>query len=98
MTATEKSVATRRGLLYGVWCAVTVALPSQFVTLGLVTGKLNSLIAIACGLLVIAHVVCLPKWLRRQRQFLCNTQWARENQIEPEQLKLFCWRGILELR
>ena len=44
--------------------------------------------------LVIAHVAFLPIWLRWQRQFFCDTQWARSQSLRPEELRLFSflWR------
>lgn len=33
--------------------------------------------------------VATAGWQRRQRQFLCNTLWARENGFDPDRLKLF---------
>jgi hypothetical protein len=89
MTPEEKSAAMRRAGLYGVWCAVSVALPIQFIFLGLATGNLKPVLATTGGLLVVAHFVCIPIWLRRQRQFLCNTIWARNKGIRPGNLKLF---------
>ncbi len=70
-----------------------MALPLQFIALGLATGNLNPTLAVAGALLIVAHIVFIPIWQRRQRQFLCNTLWARENSIEPDALKLFNWRS-----
>ena len=91
MTAEEKSTVTRRGLMYGLWVAVSVALPLQFIFMGFATGKLNPILATIGGLLVVAHIVGVPIWHRRQRQFLCSTIWARESGIQPDSLKLFCF-------
>ena len=93
MTDTEKSSLRRRGMVYGVWCAISMALPLQFISIGLVTGSLNPTLTVAGALLIVAHIVCIPTWQRRQRQFLCNTLWARANSIEPDALKLFNWRS-----
>lgn len=93
MTDTEKSSLLRRGMVYGIWCGISMALPLQFIAFGLVTGNLNTTLAVAGALLIVAHIVCIPIWQRRQRQFLCNTLWARENSIEPDALKLFNWRS-----
>jgi hypothetical protein len=97
MTDSEKSAATRRGMLYGVWCAVSIALPLQFIAIGFVTGNLNPTLGVGGALLIVAHIACIPIWLRRQRQFLCNTLWSRENGLEPQGLKLFNWRSNKEL-
>jgi len=92
MTPAEKSTVTRRGMLYGVWVVISVMLPVQFIYMGLVRENLNPILAIVLGLLIVTHVVCIPIWQRRIRQFLCNTLWAREKNIEPDRLKLFNWQ------
>ena len=89
MTPEEKSTVTRRGLLYGLWVVVSVALPLQFIFMGIATGSLNPVVAAVGGLLVIAHLIGIPIWQRKQRQFLCNTLWARTRGIQPDSLKLF---------
>ena len=91
MTAEEKSAVTRRGFMYGLWVAVSVALPLQLIFMGFATGNLNPILATFGGLLVVAHIVGIPIWQRRQRQFLCSTIWARESGIQPDSLKLFCF-------
>ena len=92
MTPEEKSTVTRRGLMYGLWVAVSVALPIHFIFMGLCAGNLNPIIATIGGLLVLAHIIGIPIWQGRQRQFLCNTIWARENGIEPASLQMFRFR------
>lgn len=92
MTAAEISAANRRGLIYGLWVAVSVALPLQYIFIGFATAHFNPILATVCGLLVVAHIAGIPIWQRRQRQFLCSTIWASERSIQPDSLKLFSFR------
>lgn len=91
MTDAEKSTVTRRGATYGVWVAISFALPGPFLAMGLLTGRLSMMFGMLGGLLILAHIACIPIWQRRQRKFLCSTVWARENGIKPNSLKLFNW-------
>lgn len=92
MTDAEKSTVTRHGIFYGVWTCASFALPVQLMAMGLLAGNLNRAVSIVGGLLIVAHIVCIPIWQRRQRKFLCSTKWARDNGIQPENLKRFKWR------
>lgn len=89
MTPEEKSAGVRRGFFYGIWVAVSLALPIQFIVMGFLVGKLHPVVATVGGLLVIAHLVCIPIFQRGQRRFLANTIWAREQQIDPTNIKFF---------
>lgn len=91
MTDDEKSTAARHGMLYGLWCGVSFALPIQFIALAYFAGKLTRLIGALGGLVIVTHLFCIPIWQRRQRQFLCNTEWARDNGIQPGALIRFKW-------
>jgi len=78
-------------MLYGLWCAVSVALPMQLIAIGFMTNNLNLLVAIPGGMLLVAHVAGIPIWQRRQRHFRCSTEWARQNEIKPQELTFFSW-------
>ena len=69
MTPAEKSAVTRRGLIYGLGVVISVGLPVQFVVMGLCRGNLTPMIATISGVLVVAHMIGIPIWQRRQRQF-----------------------------
>jgi len=88
MTSGEKSAAMRRGALYGIWGAISVCAP---VALVIAHPSLVSLCLAAP--LVAAHILCIPLWLRKQREFLCNTEWAKSQGIRPEVLRLLTLPG-----
>ena len=89
MTPEERSAITRHGFIYGLWIVLSLGLPVHFLVTGLLTGNLAPVLGTICGLLVVAHLVGIPIWQRRQRQFLASTVWAREQGIEADSLKLF---------
>ena len=84
MTADERSRATFRAALYGVWVTFTFAMP---VTTGLRSDQAS--VWIGSALLATLHVACIPLWQKRVRRFLCATEWARAQGITPERLALF---------
>lgn len=89
MTPQEKSETARRGAWYGVWCALTLAIPlSQILVAHPYFPVYMALI------LMIIHLACIPIWQSWQRRFLCATQWAKQQEIQPNALKLFCFRSI----
>ena len=92
MTPEEKATVTWRGVMYGLWVAVSVGLPIQLIVMGVCAGKLNPIVATISGSLVVAHMIGIPIWQRRQRQFLGNTIWARQNGIEPANIQMLCFR------
>jgi len=83
MTATEKIIAAKRGALYGFWVAISLAIPMG---LSIFRPSLMSLCLIS--VFVIVHILCIPVWQRKQREFLCGTEWARSQGFTPEDLKL----------
>lgn len=87
MTAEEKEIAEKRGGMYGIWVALTFAIP-----VGMAVGfRETTAVVIAAAILAAIHIGFIPFWLRSQRQFLCNTQWAREQGMSAEELRLFGW-------
>ncbi|MDP9174214.1 MAG: hypothetical protein M3O30_10160 [Planctomycetota bacterium] len=89
LTAPERAAVTRRASLYGIWVAITFAIPlSSGLLFAINTGGGHLLLFLA-ALLVIVHIVCIPIWLRSQRLFFSNTAWAREQGITPQSLSLF---------
>ncbi|HEY1050913.1 MAG TPA: hypothetical protein VGE39_14180 [Prosthecobacter sp.] len=84
MTAAEKSAAAFRGGCYGLWVAATLACP-----VSLAVSTRSPLLLGFAALLVLTHLLCIPLWLKMQRQFFCSTAWAREQGITPERLSLF---------
>jgi hypothetical protein len=84
MSSEEIEAAARRSRIYGSWVAWTFALPIGFA----VVDRSAVVIALA-AILVCIHIAYVPLWRRSTRRFLCDTKWAREQGIEPAQLKLF---------
>ena len=87
MTDAEKAEASRRGALYGFWVAATFAVPLSFAFV-----ERSLLFIVIAAVLVTIHIVCIPIWQRRQRQFLCSTAWAREHGITADRLSMFSFR------
>jgi hypothetical protein len=83
MKMAEKWAAAMRGALYGMWVAVSVAIP-----LGVVIAHPSWVTLCLTATLVVAHILCIPVWQRKQREFLCSTDWARSQGLTPERLKL----------
>ena len=88
MTPEEKSKNTRIGFLYGLWCAVTVAMPLQFTAMSWAVEKFRLSYAVVAVVLLGIHVAAIRPFRRYQRRFLANTAWARNNSIDAETLEL----------
>lgn len=84
MKPQEREDTASRGAMYGMWVALTFAIPLSF-------GLAHGLYAIAIPLIIV-HIVCIPFWLKSQKQFLCQTEWAREQKVAPETLCIFSLR------
>ncbi len=84
MTLAEKSAVTTRGMGYGVWTAISAAIPISLVVMKPTTLTLSLALP-----LVAAHLFFIPIWQRKQREFLCQTTWAKSKGIRPEDLRLF---------
>jgi hypothetical protein len=84
MTGSEQREAARRGGSYGIWVALTFAGPISYA----VVFTSTTLIVVAM-LLMLLHILYIPLWLKKQREFLCSTAWARQNDFTPERLRLF---------
>jgi len=88
MTEAERAKASARGGAYGLWSAVTFALP---LTYAFTSRSLGAIVIAA--VLVTVHLIRIPVWQKQQKQFLCSTAWARERGITPDQLRVFAFRG-----
>ena len=88
MTDAERAKASARGGAYGVWSAVTCALP---LTLAFTSRSLGAIVVAA--VLITIHIICIPIWQKQQKRFLCSTDWAREHGITPDRLRTFAFRG-----
>lgn len=87
MSPDEKKDVAMQGRIYGVWVALTFAIP-----IGLAVAVRGTVVIVIAAIAVLIHIACIPLWWKSQRRFLCNTKWAREQRLEPAQLKLFGMR------
>ena len=87
MTESERRTVALRGGLYGLWCAATFAIPiSQAMVFR------NPVTLTVAAILCSIHIIAIPFWLRSQRRFLCGTVWAKEQGVNPNDLRLFSCR------
>jgi len=88
MTDAERAKASARGAAYGLWSAVTFALP---LTIAFTSRSLGTIVIAA--VLVTVHLLGIPIWLKQQKRFLCSTDWAHDRGITPDRLRVFAFRG-----
>jgi len=81
MTEKEKNASLARSGKYGVWCALTFAIPISVVAVHRKTVS----VTIAVILLAI-HIIGIPIWRKRQKAFLCSTQWAKSKEYNLQHL------------
>ncbi len=72
MTEEEKIELASRSRLYGVWCALTFAMP-----IGVVAVHRTTLTMVIAGILIVIHIIGIPIWRKKQNKFLYSTQWAK---------------------
>lgn len=91
MTSQERRATMWRSAGYGLWCALSCGAPAGLLTIWFspLEIALPPWIVIAAFGLVMAHVAFLPIWIRMQRRFLCETDWARSRRLKPEDMRLF---------
>jgi hypothetical protein len=87
MTDSEEAEVKRRSESYGVWVAVTLAIPLAFAVVAR-----NVIFTLIAAVLITIHVACIPIWQRMQKRFLCSTVWARERGITADRLRMFGFR------
>jgi hypothetical protein len=87
MSDQELKKTENRARMYGLWCALTFACPLAFIVT-----KPNVVVFIIGGILIGIHIVCIPFWLRSQKQFLCAADWAKGQGFDWRSLKLFSFR------
>ena len=88
MTDAESAKASVRSAAYGLWVAVSFAMPLASASTSRSLGGV-----VIAAVLVTIHLVCIPLWQKQQRRFLCSTDWARERGITPDRLRMFAFRG-----
>ena len=84
MTEKEKSQISARSGLYGVWVSITLGIPVAGIFF--YASWLTFCLFIP---IIVIHICCIPIWQRKQKEFLCNTEWAKQQGIASNDLKLF---------
>lgn len=84
MTEAEKRENMKRGLLFGLWNAGTFFGPFFFIQFSSLPNPMNWIYG---GAILCIGLFFYPLWQRMVREFLCTTDWARQQGIRPEQLK-----------
>jgi hypothetical protein len=84
MTEAEKRDARKRAFLFGLWNAGTFFIPMFFVLSSTLPGPMNWIYA---GAVLALGLSFHPLLHRMQREFLCSTAWAREQGIQPGDLR-----------
>lgn len=72
MTEEEKNELAARSGKYGVWCALTFAIP-----IGVLAVHRTTLTMVIAGILAVIHIIGIPIWRKKQKRFLYSTQWAK---------------------
>ncbi|MEI7730227.1 MAG: serine/threonine-protein kinase [Verrucomicrobiota bacterium] len=82
LTDAEKSEATKRRFLFGIWNAMTFFGP--FFSVMFLPSPLGWIFG---GAMLVIGLSFYPLWRRMEREFLYSTIWARQQGIQLEQLK-----------
>ena len=91
LTESEKRQMTKRSGLWGFWTIVGLSAPMGFLGAGFTVGRVNWLVMTPCFALIIAYLLSVRPFWRRQRELLADTEWARENGIQADEIKLTRW-------
>jgi hypothetical protein len=86
MTRRERRAAGLKGCLYGAWIGISFAVPFSQLLAQIHKGQFFGLTSAICGVLMAAYALSVPFTLRNQSIFLCQTQWARQQGIQPKDL------------
>lgn len=86
-TEAERESLVSRARFYGLWGALSFGIPFGFAV------ALRSALAIGIAVpLIIVHLIGIPIWIRKQKKFLCSTEWAKSQGYAPESLKMYRFR------
>jgi len=86
MTPAESRRMTVSSMWFGLVFGLTFSVPVAMMMYGLSSGSPASWLTISGAILMAAHYLYVPHWVRRQKRLFCGTEWARENGITPETL------------
>ena len=81
MTEKEKKELFARSCNYGVWCALTFAIPISVAAVLRTTFTM-----VIAGILLVIHIIGIPIWRKRQKAFLYSTKWAKSKGYNPQYL------------
>jgi len=87
MTEAERNHLAKRSWLYGAWVAISFAMPVGF----LITSPSRLTIAIAVPFIIL-HLIGVPIWQKKQKEFLSSTEWAKTQGYTPDKLRLLRYR------
>ncbi|MBU0477681.1 hypothetical protein KKC91_03845 [bacterium] len=83
MTEIEKKEVIRMGRMYGLWVALTFAIPLSFIF----ATMRRPIIPIFVALIVVPIFIIGTRGLRRkQKKFLCSTEWAKSKGYTPDRI------------
>ena len=98
MTEAEKQETARRGAIYGIWVAITFAIPVGVVVMLWVASKFSILpsllpVQFLLRLAIYALLFALPIYIagtiyfsRKLKQFLASTEWVRTQGYTADEL------------
>lgn len=86
MTRREKRQAGIRMGIFGGWIGISFAVPFAQLLALINKAAFFGLTTAVCGLLMAGCALSIPLALRNQSVFLCKTQWARQQGIQPKDL------------
>ena len=89
LTKEERNQASLVSLICGVSFSAVMVLGIQ----SLMVSTPGPGIWIVCSVFVILFIVCFPIGARMLRQLFCSTRWAKQHGFEPEQFRIFSFRG-----
>lgn len=86
MTRREKRAGGIRSGIFGAWTGISFAVPLAQLLAQINTGGFFGLTSAVCGLMIASFFLSVPLALRNHSLFLCRTQWARQQGIQPKDL------------
>ena len=89
MMPEERTRMTISSMQFGLCFGLTFSVPVAMIMYGWSTGLWTSWLTVAGIFLVVTHYAYVPWWVRRQKRLLCDTEWARGNEITSETLPFY---------
>ena len=88
LTKTEQRKFNIRGALYGVWCAISLAIPIQLAVMAQFFDTPYRKYWPIAFVFILAHLSYLPAFRTKQRRMLAETEYATAQGIEPDQIDM----------